>query len=413
MEMIHSENVSPALPGFGRSPMVRQLRVTDSPFPLSNVDEDSHVDDAAEEFINRFYNDLRRQKQICYDSSSVSNDDIINGNVVLFQVICLMISKRCLLIIANVPNGADYDIWLPLALVHEVNDWMKKSLYRIKFFFFFKFASIAGVEYVLRNGPCMISGIPSVLNKWPPSVSLLKEELSHVPVWVKFHDVPLVAYTSDGLSLMATEIGTLMMFDSYPNPMFLDPWGRSSYARIFIEIDACNDFSDHLVMVVSNLEGNGYTKEAIPPKVASTRVVNQKDKGKSQTSEVNDEGFIKVKKKKLGVNNSDTKNFTFSVKQKLSIPRKQNNRLMGRVTLQRRLLLLIIEEVATSSMATTSGMQEEGQSSTPIINKINIFEKQIPKGKLMLVDDDGKPLEKVYYPVNLGCDDEVEPVEIK
>ncbi|PWA37185.1 hypothetical protein CTI12_AA592880 [Artemisia annua] len=71
MEMIHSENVSPALPGFGRSPMVRQLRVTDSPFPLSNVDEDSHVDDAAEEFINRFYNDLRRQKQICYGETVV------------------------------------------------------------------------------------------------------------------------------------------------------------------------------------------------------------------------------------------------------------------------------------------------------------------------------------------------------
>ncbi|KAI3761583.1 hypothetical protein L1987_52003 [Smallanthus sonchifolius] len=60
MEMIHSETASPALPGFGRSPMVRQLRVTDSPFPLSNVG-DSHVDEAAEQFISRFYNDLRRQ----------------------------------------------------------------------------------------------------------------------------------------------------------------------------------------------------------------------------------------------------------------------------------------------------------------------------------------------------------------
>lgn len=62
MEMIHSETSSPALPGFGRSPMVRQLRVTDSPFPLSSVeDEDNHVDEAAEQFISRFYNDLRRQ----------------------------------------------------------------------------------------------------------------------------------------------------------------------------------------------------------------------------------------------------------------------------------------------------------------------------------------------------------------
>ncbi|KAK1434139.1 hypothetical protein QVD17_11057 [Tagetes erecta] len=65
MEMIHSETASPALPGFGRSPVVRQLRVTDSPFPVSNVEEDNHVDEAAERFISRFYSDLRRQKQIC------------------------------------------------------------------------------------------------------------------------------------------------------------------------------------------------------------------------------------------------------------------------------------------------------------------------------------------------------------
>ncbi|KAI3786096.1 hypothetical protein L1987_45223 [Smallanthus sonchifolius] len=64
MEVIHSETASPALSGFGRSPVVRQLRVTDSPFPVNNVDEDNHVDEAAERFISRFYNDLRRQKRI-------------------------------------------------------------------------------------------------------------------------------------------------------------------------------------------------------------------------------------------------------------------------------------------------------------------------------------------------------------
>ncbi|XP_027126061.1 uncharacterized protein [Coffea arabica] len=61
LEMLHSETASPALPGFGKSPMVRQLRITDSPFPLRDVDEDSHVDEAAEEFISRFYKDQRRQ----------------------------------------------------------------------------------------------------------------------------------------------------------------------------------------------------------------------------------------------------------------------------------------------------------------------------------------------------------------
>ncbi|GJV55099.1 hypothetical protein Tco_1456104 [Tanacetum coccineum] len=72
---------------------------------------------------------------------------------------------------------------------------------------------------------------------------------------------------------------------------------------------------------------------------------------------------------------------------------------------------LINEEVATGSKATTSGTQEEGHSSTPIVEKINVLEKHILESKFVLVDDDGKPLEKFDYPVNLGSDDEVEPLD--
>ncbi|XP_059641378.1 uncharacterized protein LOC132283449 [Cornus florida] len=61
LEVLNSEAASPALPGFGRTPLVRQLRITDSPYPLRDGDEDSHVDQAAEEFIMKFYNNLRRQ----------------------------------------------------------------------------------------------------------------------------------------------------------------------------------------------------------------------------------------------------------------------------------------------------------------------------------------------------------------
>ncbi|CAN4115396.1 unnamed protein product [Withania somnifera] len=67
-EMIHkSETASPAsnyLPGFERTPVVRQLRITDSPFPL-NVEEDSRVDEAAEAFISKFYSNLRWQASPC------------------------------------------------------------------------------------------------------------------------------------------------------------------------------------------------------------------------------------------------------------------------------------------------------------------------------------------------------------
>ncbi|GAB2293497.1 hypothetical protein Dimus_027698 [Dionaea muscipula] len=54
--------------GFGQSPMVRPLRITDSPVPAQdgNWEEDGvdqHVDEAAEEFIKRFYDQLKLQKK--------------------------------------------------------------------------------------------------------------------------------------------------------------------------------------------------------------------------------------------------------------------------------------------------------------------------------------------------------------
>ncbi|CAH2053553.1 unnamed protein product [Thlaspi arvense] len=59
--------LSPYLPGFGRStPLVRPLRVTDSPFPLREDGDvtNGHVDKAAEEFIKKFYKNLNQQKKM-------------------------------------------------------------------------------------------------------------------------------------------------------------------------------------------------------------------------------------------------------------------------------------------------------------------------------------------------------------
>ncbi|XP_021749732.1 uncharacterized protein LOC110715460 [Chenopodium quinoa] len=55
---------SPALPGlgFGQSPTVQPLRITDSPFSTRNMDQDDeHVDQAAEDFIKDFYSQLKHQ----------------------------------------------------------------------------------------------------------------------------------------------------------------------------------------------------------------------------------------------------------------------------------------------------------------------------------------------------------------
>lgn len=60
---------SPALwASFGRTPArVRQLRITDSPFPLRDDDaagDGGQVDQEAEEFIKKFYEQLRKQQSL-------------------------------------------------------------------------------------------------------------------------------------------------------------------------------------------------------------------------------------------------------------------------------------------------------------------------------------------------------------
>nr|GMD41188.1 uncharacterized protein LOC109193649 [Ipomoea batatas]GME16198.1 uncharacterized protein LOC109193649 [Ipomoea batatas] len=64
-EAVDGSSPLTGLPGFGRTPNVRQLRVTDSPFPLkdSEAEMNSQVDMEAEEFIKRFYRQLNQQSK--------------------------------------------------------------------------------------------------------------------------------------------------------------------------------------------------------------------------------------------------------------------------------------------------------------------------------------------------------------
>ncbi|KAL9232116.1 hypothetical protein vseg_007259 [Gypsophila vaccaria] len=49
--------------GFGTNTELRRIRVTDSTFPVrSGEDDDKHVDEAADEFIKKFYSQLKQQK---------------------------------------------------------------------------------------------------------------------------------------------------------------------------------------------------------------------------------------------------------------------------------------------------------------------------------------------------------------
>ncbi|GJS09829.1 zinc knuckle CX2CX4HX4C containing protein [Tanacetum coccineum] len=158
-------------------------------------------------------------------------------------------------------------IAFPVVEYYVRNNWGKYGLTRImmnsKGFFFFQFKTLKGLEDVLENGPWMIRNSPIILKKWSMSTHLCKEELIHIPVWVKIHDVPIQVFSEDGLRIIASQIGKPIMLDSYTSSMCIESWGRSSFARCLIEINAEDVLKESLTIGVPLIEDTGFTIETI------------------------------------------------------------------------------------------------------------------------------------------------------
>ncbi|GJZ49409.1 hypothetical protein Tco_0603599, partial [Tanacetum coccineum] len=106
----------------------------------------------------------------------------------------------------------------------------------------------------------MIRNTPIIFNKWTPNLSLGKDKVTSVPVWVKLHKVSIVAYTEDGLSLIASQIGKPVMLDAFTCAMCNDPWGRIEFARALIEVSAAKELKKEVTMAVPNEDGTAHTK---------------------------------------------------------------------------------------------------------------------------------------------------------
>ncbi|GJU23286.1 hypothetical protein Tco_1156628 [Tanacetum coccineum] len=191
------------------------------------------------------------------------------------------------------------NVAFPLVLNYVTNTWGKFGFEKVfkdeDGFLFFKFASQSGLEQVLEQGPWMIRNVPIILTNWSPNLSLMRDKVTKVPVWVKLHKVPIVAYCEDGLSLIATKVRKPVMLDAFTSNICDDPWGRRRYARALIEVEYewkapnchnCLIFGHNLeqcpkcpmenVKVTEEEKNNGFTT-----------VTNRKKKGKQSQDQQN------------------------------------------------------------------------------------------------------------------------------
>ncbi|GKA33360.1 hypothetical protein Tco_0719727 [Tanacetum coccineum] len=70
-------------------------------------------------------------------------------------------------------------------------------------------------------------------------------------------------FKEDGIILIATFIGKLIMLDSYNSSMCKDSWGRSSFARCLIKVNSEADLMDSVTIGIPSLTRDSFTKETI------------------------------------------------------------------------------------------------------------------------------------------------------
>ncbi|GJR08585.1 putative reverse transcriptase domain-containing protein [Tanacetum coccineum] len=224
---------------------------------------------------------------------------------------------------------------------------------------------------------------PRILKKWNLDVNLLKENIGNVLVWVQLHGVPVTAFSEDGLS------------------------GRSSFARAMIELRADMELKDIIVVAMTKLTREGFYTCIIrveynwkPLRCACCKIFghiqeecpmnsglgvaknlkkpSQAPRGVPVGSKV---GFKPVKQAYRPVSTKPTANTSGSKKNDVEPTKKLSN-----------LNPLIA-------------------STTPIVDKIEKFEKLIIDRKVTLVDDEGELVKKVNYPVDHDSEDEVASVD--
>ena len=99
---------------------------------------------------------------------------------------------------------------------------------------------------VLQSDHWMIKDVPIFIQRWQPGTCLTKAKHDKVPVWVKIHDVPLEAWSVEGIGRIASRIGIPLDMDTYTKEMCVEGKGRCAYARVLIEISACTPWEEFI-----------------------------------------------------------------------------------------------------------------------------------------------------------------------
>ena len=79
--------------------------------------------------------------------------------------------------------------------------------------YFFRFRDPEARDWVMDSGPWRLAGRPFILRAWQPGMDMLNIQLSIIPIWVKFYNIPLEYWTSTCLGYIASTVGIPLYLD--------------------------------------------------------------------------------------------------------------------------------------------------------------------------------------------------------
>ncbi|KAJ9565486.1 hypothetical protein OSB04_001452 [Centaurea solstitialis] len=99
----------------------------------------------------------------------------------------------------------------PFVQYHARRMWKKYGLTDVilndQGYFFFKFNSDQGLNFVFENGPWLFNGMPIFIQRWQQGHCFDKPELKTVPLWVNIYGLPLDVWDYEIISRIASVVG--------------------------------------------------------------------------------------------------------------------------------------------------------------------------------------------------------------
>ncbi|KAL0282002.1 UNVERIFIED_CONTAM: hypothetical protein Sangu_2977300 [Sesamum angustifolium] len=118
-------------------------------------------------------------------------------------------------------------------------------------FYFFQFRSRVAMEEVIEGGPWLFQGQPIVLQFWEQGMTLRRQKHNQIPVWIRLKHLPMEYWTDEGLSTVASGVGTPLYTDGITKEC-----SGLDYARVCVMLDYNSTLPKHLV-VISPVLRNG------------------------------------------------------------------------------------------------------------------------------------------------------------